>query len=201
MKYVLLIGMLKLLYSLSLNKKFYITPSRFQTKIWRQKQNWYKDGKQNECETYQRNLIEKITEQSCVKTNKRIHNQSKKLYDVKYPLKDKDGFEWTENFDGYMENKDKNFYFNLKIICNSGGAQTRYMRNVYHFMNNQLDHLSKYEYLNKKIYFINILDGNECYKHMDKFYFLLNKPEFKNVKKNIFVGDMNQFQDYWNKYN
>ena len=65
-----------------------------------------------------------------------------------------------------MENKDKDFYFNLKIICNSGGAQTRYMRNVYHFMNNQLDHLSKYEYLNKKIYFINILDGNECYKHL-----------------------------------
>ena len=37
MKYVLLIGMLKIIYSLSLNNKFYITPSRFQTKIWRQK--------------------------------------------------------------------------------------------------------------------------------------------------------------------
>ena len=24
---------------------------------WRQKQNWYKDGKQNECEIYQRNLM------------------------------------------------------------------------------------------------------------------------------------------------
>lgn len=201
MKYVFLLSMLKFVYNFSLNNKLYITPSRLQTKVWRQNQNWYKDGKQNECEIYQRSLIETITEQPCVKTNKRINNNSKKLYHVNFPLKNKDGFEWTENFDGYMKSKDRDFYFNLKIICNSGGAQTRYLRNVYHFMNSQLHHLSKYEYLNKKVYFINILDGDVCYKNIDKFYFLINKAEFKSVKKNIFVGDMSEFQKYWNKYN
>ena len=81
MKYVLLIGMIKLLYGLSLNNKFYITPSKFQTKIWRQNQIWYKDGKQNECEKYQRKLIENITNKECVKTSKRIHINTKKLYE------------------------------------------------------------------------------------------------------------------------
>jgi len=201
MKYVLLIGMLKLLYSLSLNNKIYITPSRFQTKVWRKNQIWYKDGKQNECEKYQRKLIENITNKECVKTSKRIHINTKKLYDVNFPLKKSDGFEWTENFDGYLENNKEDYYFNLKIICHTGGAQTRYMRNVYHFMSNQLQYLSKYEYLHKNVYFINILDGDVCYKHIDKFYFLVNKPEFKSVKENIFVGDMSQFQEYWNEYN
>lgn len=201
MKYVLLICMLKLLYSLSLNNKFYITPSKFQTKVWRQEQIWYKNGKQNECEKYQKKLIKHITKKECVKSNKRIHSHSKILHDVNFPLKNNDGFEWTENFDGYLENNKKDYYFNLKTICHTGGAQTRYMRNVYHFMNSQMQYLSNYYNLNKNIYFMNVLDGDACYNHIDKFHFLINKPEFKSVKDNIFVGDMNQFQDYWNKYN
>jgi len=44
--------------------------------------------------------------------------------------------------------------------------------------------------------FINILDGNECFLHMDKFNYLKNK--FNN--KNIFIGDSKQFQLYWHNY-
>lgn len=201
MKYLLLIGMLKLFYSLSLNNKIYITPSKFQSKIWRQEQIWYKNGKQNECEKYQKQLIEHITKKECVKSNKRIHSHNKTLHDVNFPLKNSDGFEWTENFDCYLKNNKEDYYFNLKTICDNGGAQTRYMRNTYHFMSSQLQYLSNYYNLNKNVYFINILDGDACYKHIDKFYFLINKPEFKSIKENIFVGDMKQFQDYWNKYN
>tara|TARA_B100001093_G_scaffold2607_2_gene2663 strand:- start:3636 stop:4220 length:585 start_codon:yes stop_codon:yes gene_type:complete len=193
--------MLKIIYSLSLNNKFYITPSKFQTRVWRQNQVWYKDGKQNECEKYQKKLIEKITKDEFVKSSKRINSYTKQLCNVNFPLKNKDGFEWTENFDGYLKNNKDDYYFNLKIICNSGGAQIRYMRNVYYFTSNQLQHLSKYENLNKNVYFINILDGDQCYKHIDKFNFLINKPEFKSVKENIFVGDMSEFQEYWHKYN
>ena len=65
MKYVLLIGMLKIIYSLSLNNKFYITPSKFQTKIWRQNQIWYKDGNKMNVRKYQRKLIKYNKQRMC----------------------------------------------------------------------------------------------------------------------------------------
>jgi len=48
--------------------------------------------------------------------------------------------------------------------------------------------------VNKNIIFINILDGDTCFLHMDKFNYLKNK--YNN--KNIFIGDMKLFQLYWN---
>ena len=41
--------------------------------------------------------------------------------------------EWTENFDGYQLNNGKTIYYNLEMICGSGGGQTRALREVYHF--------------------------------------------------------------------
>ena len=48
--------------------------SELQTKDWRKTQNWWKGGKSNECEIYQRNQIQQITNQICKKTNKRCVN-------------------------------------------------------------------------------------------------------------------------------
>lgn len=187
----------------SFRKRILIPPSSYQTKLWRQNQKWYRGGKHNECELYQRDLIEKITKLPCNKSDKRFNIYNKLLIDNKYPMKNKDGFEWTEDFDGHTVYDDKinnrivNYYFNLKIICDAGGAQTRSLREVYHFISVQLEHCILFP--DDSIYFINILDGNTCYKHMDKFNYLLNKPQYCFVRHRIFVGDMNSFQEFWLK--
>ena len=50
----------KVVRSFMIRKRILIPGSEIQTKNWRKNQNWYKGGKHNECELYQRNLIEKI---------------------------------------------------------------------------------------------------------------------------------------------
>ena len=87
-----------------------IVSSKTQTKQWRIQQNWYKNGKSNECELYQKRIIEEITD--C-------------------------NIEYTENFDGYVEINNKKIYLNLKFICGFGGSQTRSLRETYHFIKAQ----------------------------------------------------------------
>jgi hypothetical protein len=169
-----------------------IIPAYLQTKDWRKQCDWYHGGKHNECEIYQRNLVEHITAHSCVKSYLRINLRDKQIYDKKYPMKDADGFDYTEDFDGNIQNK---FYVNLKMICDSGGAQTRTLREVYHFVESQLDHLVRFGSNDK--YFVNILDGDESHKSMPKFSHLLELPEYTAIKKYVFVGDMSSFRVWW----
>jgi hypothetical protein len=157
-----------------------IPQSQYQTNEWRKKAIWYKNGRHNECEIYQRKLIERITNQKCIKTDYRINMD-------KLVLKNNDGFEWTENFDGIIEINNIKFYFNMKFICGDGGIQTRSLREVYHFIKYQKKYLEKE---NNNIYFINILDGDFCYKHIEKI-------KYNNCHNNIFIGDTHTFQIWW----
>ncbi len=174
-----------------------IIPSNLQTKDWRKNQIWYKGGKHNECEIYQRGLIEKIINKKVNKTNDRIYMKDRKIISKTEPMKDLDGFEWTEDFDGLVEINNKKIYFNLKFVCEAGGAQTRTIREVYHFINKMLEHLVFYK---TNTYFINILDGDICNKSMDKFNYLLHKKKYKDVKNNVFIGDLYQFNKFWNDF-
>ena len=180
------------------HKHIYIPSSEIQTKEWRQQQPWYKGGKHNECELYQFPLIEEITQSKLVKTNYRLHANDYSMKENNRPMNQCDGLGWSENFDAYLNYYNKDFYFNLKLICDNGGAQTRSIRETYHFMNYQMEHIKNYKAdFPKEKYFINILDGNACNRSMKNFYYLMNKPENKFQKPYIFVGDMKQFQDYW----
>jgi len=166
-----------------------------QTKNWRKKQEWYKTGKSNECEKYQIGLIYDITKQTKFeKTNDRLNMETLELKSVKYPLKEDDGFDWTENFDLKLVS-DKTIYFNLKFVCSEGGSQTRSMREVYHFMKTQIKYL---QVSSEKIYFINILDGDGAHKFMQKFSKLLSKHS-KKIQRYIFVGDMLDFKEFYSK--
>ena len=168
-----------------------ITISKDQTKQWRQTQDWWKGGRKNECELYQRGLIERITGNTCHKTNERLHTNNYQLACKSQPLKCDDGMEWTEDFDGKMSVDDQTYYFNFKMICSSGGAQTRSLREVYHFVEAQQANLLAFPDANR--FFINILDGDECFRSMRFFKYLLkNKPT-----KHIFVGDLHTFQTWW----
>ena len=170
-----------------------IPSAKYQTKTWRKNRSWYSTGKSNECEKYQIRLIEQITSHNLVKTSDRIHIRSLSIVDKKHPMKDVDGFEYTENFDGIYMINDHKVYFNLKFVCDMGGAQMRSLREVYHFICYQLEILQS----TNDTYFINILDGDTSYKSMRMFLHLINDPEYSKIKKYIFVGDMSMFQIYW----
>lgn len=93
----------------------------------------------------------------------------------------------------------KKYYFNLKFICDEGGAQRRTLCLVYHFIYVQLNYLKK---SNKTdIFFINILDGDFSFKNLDKMKYILTKKEFNDVFKYIFIGDTYTFQNWWIKNN
>jgi hypothetical protein len=173
-------------------KRILIPDSYYQTKIWRKCKYWYKNGKSNECEKYQINMIEKIINNKLKKTDDRINILKNKIESKKSPMIGDDGYEWTENFDGKLIKDNKTYYFNLKFICDRGGAQTRTLREVYHFIKNQMECLIRLNINN--LYFINILDGDTSYNNMNKFNFLLNKIEYYEVKKYVFIGSLYEFQ-------
>jgi hypothetical protein len=180
-----------------IRNKILIPSSFYQTKTWRKHRIWYKDGKHNECEIYQRDVIEKIIGEKCNKTNERINMEDMLIYTKISPLKSSNGFEWTENFDGSITKKGTSFYFNLKFVCDSGGAQTRSLREVYMFVKCQISNIILH---NTNNVYINIMDGNECYSCKSKFEYLFHKPNYETIRKNVFIGDMKEFQIWWNKY-
>jgi hypothetical protein len=108
-----------------------ITNSKFQTKLWRQSQIWYRNGKHTECEIYQLNYLKLITKLRIEKTYDRIHKIKKCIVSEKQPFRKIDGFEYSENFDGKSIWNNKCVYFNLKFVCDKGGAQTRTLKQVY----------------------------------------------------------------------
>ena len=93
-----------------------IIPSQCQTKEWRKTRTWYKGGKSNECEKYQINLIEKMLAIKLMKTQVRINMENYEITTNTHPMKNSDGFEWTENFDGLLIKNTSKYYFNINIL-------------------------------------------------------------------------------------
>lgn len=174
-------------------KRLLIPSSKYQTKTWRKNRKWYKTGKSNECEKYQIKTIQEIIKIDIEKTNERVNISTFDIKENINPMKYSDGFEWTEDFDGKITRNGITNYFNLKFVCERGGAQTRSLREVYHFINCQIQHSKKFG--NRNVRFINILDGDESFRQREKFNYLLNRENIKNV----FVGDLSEFQDYWSR--
>lgn len=173
---------------------FEIIQSCYQTKTWRKNCTWYNNGKSNECEKYQIYLIEKIIFTKLKKTDDRLDIENIEIKNIKNPLTYECGFNFTENFDGLIDSKDKTYYFNLKFVCDSGGAQIRTHREVYHFIKYQMEYLIK-NMKNNNIQFFNILDGDTCYKNINKFNYLLDKERYKNIKDSIFIGSLYDFNN------
>lgn len=194
-KYIIIIQ--KYVRKFLIKKNILIPSSKYQTKKWRQKRNWYFSGKHNECEKYQIFLLEKILNKKNTKTYERLNIITYDIDYIKNPLQFDYGYNYTENFDGKIILIDKIIYFNLKFVCDVGGAQTRTLREVYHFIYCQIQFLLLHNTL-QNIYFINILDGDTCYNMMSKFNYLINR--YQLIKKFIFIGDMFLFQKYHKKY-
>lgn len=174
-----------------------IESSELQTKKWRKEQEWYVNGKSNECEIYQRNLLENIMKCKIQKSKYRFNMENNSFEQVTCPNTKSNGFEYTEDMDGSCEIGGTKYYFNLKMVCDDGGAQTRTLRETYHFIIAQCEWM-----LEKKpdMVFINILDGDTSYKHKDKFRYLINESrnkKFVSLHDKIFVGDLLEFESWW----
>jgi len=178
-----------------INRMIPIIRSQLQTKEWRKNQDWYINGKHNECEIYQKDIIKAITQEHIEKTNLRFNIYDFTLNKLKNINNLHNGFEYTENIDGFQEFKDKLIYYNLKMIIDKGGAQTRSLREVYHFIKCSLEYLL--QNTDKNIYFINILDGDECYRNMSKFSYLINQEKYEIIKNKIFIGNMLEYYDFY----
>lgn len=185
-----------------------ITESGNQTSTWRREQEWFQGGKKNECEKYQKTVIKDITDNDIENTRERLHIDD--LYiGIKNSAKT-DCFVWSENFDGkQVYNNHKNdyrndcFYYNLKMICENGGFQKRTLKDIYYFIRTQLFFLKKESLRYEKdhnIYMINILDGKYCDDYKQCFEELINRKEFRSIKKYFFFGDMYNFRFWYNKY-
>lgn len=172
-----------------------IVSSSKQTKNWRQNQIWYKTGKSNECEKFQFKLFRKITGLRRHVKYDRLNYDTLEIKSIKNPYVYQNGFEWTEDFDSSNERDGEKYFINMKFVCDNGGAQIRTLKEVYHFIECQLDYLSKN--LHDNIFFINILDGDEAHRTSTKFKYLKNKKKYKKITKYVFVGDMKQFEYWW----
>jgi hypothetical protein len=169
-----------------------ITPSKDQTKNWRNEQPWYTNGKRNECEIYQRNILSAIVEKKIEKNNHRFNKETNIFEHMPHPNIERNGFEYTEDMDGiFISEEGITYYINFKMVCDKGGAQTRTLREVYDFITAQLNWLL--ENREESIEFINILDGDESWRTRDKFDFLKNKEKYKSIKDKVFIGDLYEF--------
>lgn len=145
-------------------------------------------------EEYQRAMIVQHTGIPCPKTNARINLRTSTLKDVAMPNKHDDGFDYSEDFDG-LQIFDKNLvYLNLKCIVGTGGAQTRSLREVYWFVQGQLNVLKA---VPEGLYFANILDGDEANSVLPKFKYLLNLDAYKNEKNKVYIGDLKGYLDWF----
>ena len=180
------------------NKEFKIFPSKNQTKKWRIEQEWYNNGKHNECEKYQIEIINTIINKPLEKSKKRFNCETQSFEDIINPLSLKNGYEYTENMDGYCFLNKNDYYFNLKFICDQGGAQNRSLREVYTFIKQMYEHI----YNNKltTTYFINILDGDCANTNIEKIKYLSEKDKYKDINKYVYIGVMYNFVDWWKNH-
>jgi hypothetical protein len=149
-------------------------------------------------EEYQRSQIEIGTGIPCLKTHMRINWRTNEMHGNPQPMKNINGFDYTENFDGLQQFTDKTVWINLKSVVGAGGSQTRTLRDeCYHFVNAQLEYLLKTQN-EPNYYFANIFDGDEAAKRLDKFNYLLALPNYTSVKKYIYVGDLMSYFDWLN---
>ena len=134
-------------------------------------------------EHWQRNKIVEGTGLQCPSnTHMRFNTRTGQLEKRQMkPNNHENGFDYTEDFDGFQPILEHLLYYNLKCIVGAGGAQTSlYVRSIIS-LRTQLRVLLHNDYY----IFVNILDGDSAPRHMDKFQYLLNRPEYQTVRKNL----------------
>ena len=144
-------------------------------------------------ERYQRTIVERITERECNKTNTRLNWRTLDMVEQK-TISDEDGYDYTENFDGVQRIGNKTVFYNFKCIVGKGGSQTRSLKDVYRFIETQLQWLQKNP-TRVDTFFINILDGDEPDRVRNRFLYLLNL--YEPNKAHVFIGELKEFIPFY----
>ena len=182
-----------------------IISSEFHNKAWRHK-NISSNQRDGKCEKQQRQWTEDITKKPCSKSNGlRINTETAKLEEKRNCLASNgnaipNGFEYTEDFDGIQTQGKDLWLYNFKFVgSGGGGAQTRTLGLVYHFVRAQLALLLKKNMSPnyRNVYFLNILDGDVSFKRMTHYKYLLNQEQYRDVKQYCFVGDTLEFRKWY----
>lgn len=143
-------------------------------------------------EEWQRAYVERETGERCIKTNLRLNLMTNKMKNIAQPNVHDDGFNYSEDFDGFQYVYGKKILLNFKCVSDSGGSQTRSLREVYWFIHGQL----KYALKNPDFFFANILDGDCADAAMKHYRYLVGLPDFKSVKHMIYVGDSKGYPEW-----
>jgi len=146
-------------------------------------------------EIFQRTSIIEGTGIECKKTCMRINLRTHALENIRNPNILKQGFDYSEDFDGFQTYKNASIYINMKCVVGKGGAQTRTLREVYWFIKGQLQTLLK----TPDVYFANILDGDEAFSCLSKFQYLVSCNKFDPVRSRIYVGDLKGYFDWFSE--
>ena len=148
-------------------------------------------------EEYQRKMVVEGTGHMCPKSGCRINFRKYTMENICRPNIAHTGFDYSENFDGMQTIFGNNVYINFKCIAGQGGSQTWSLRDVYHFIEGQLNLLvHNNKNANANAYFANILDGDTSHKCMDKFNYIVSLPEYETVKNRVYVGDLCGYFDW-----
>lgn len=166
-----------------------LVPSKLQTKSWRKNQEWYDTGKRNECEIFQKQQLKNLFGIFSKSTNIRINSVNGEMIKISNHCLNKleNCYDYTEDFDVISEKY--KLFINLKFVCDKGGAQTRTLKEVRHFIQSQEKAVLDTDY-----YFINILDGDGSYNCIHKI-----KSGIQSNPR-VFIGDMKEFGLWFNKH-
>ena len=168
------------------------TKSKYQTNEWLDIQTWGSSDKIDVYKKTQIKIFENITKLKITASYDRIHTYFKNLQTIKMFVKSNNDYNWTDKFDYSTFNNKNNIYINFRYYSgNKHDNKIDKLLNMYTFIQNQAEH----KLINQnKILFINILDGDTSYYNIDKFKFLLNQEKFNNIKSDIFIGSLYDFQ-------
>jgi hypothetical protein len=140
-------------------------------------------------EKYQRAKLAEGMDMPCVKTNLRINKRTHTIHELAHPMKQDDGFDYTENFDGAQVIAGRAVLYNLKCVVGTGGSQTRTLRDeCAPFVEAQLQYLLAHP--EDTTLFVNAFDGDEAARTLPKFTRLLALPEYAAVAPRVYVGDL-----------
>ena len=143
-------------------------------------------------EQYQREQIEFGTGRPCGPTQTRINWRKNEMIKKPQPMRNEDGFDYTENFDGKQVFGEIEVWVNMKSVVGGGGSQSRALRDqCYPFVKAQLEFLLKLRKID--CFFANIFDGDYASSMMKMFHYLLRLPEYSTVKKYVYVGDLKNY--------
>jgi len=146
-------------------------------------------------ERWQRCVLEDTVGQCVPKSNNlRLHMVNWTMQNLPYILNQPDAFLWSEDFDGMFTKNGYTYLVNFKMVNARGGAQTRTMRELYHFIGTQLNYVQTNP--NSQYRFLNILDGDVIVALMSHYHALVNQFP-PNVQKSVYVGDSYTLNAQW----